>query len=131
MSVKLAYQSEREYNNSKGIILRATFTGKYGTQTVGDLLNLTPSQNQGVDGGISDPKAAYNHILQEPPTTVAILNQNIGGSYVAIIPNAVPTLTNFGLAMYEPGGTEKATAAVYTAPELAGYVDIEVLIPLQ
>jgi hypothetical protein len=130
MAVKLAYQAETEYNNSKGIILRATFTGNYGIKTVGDLLNLNPTQNNGVDGGITDPKAAYNHILGLPPNQIEVLNTNIGGGSVAVIPNAVPTMTNFGLAMYE-AGVEKNSAAAYTAPELAGYVDLLVLIPLQ
>jgi hypothetical protein len=123
MSVKLAYQGEVEYNNSKGIMLKATFVGNYGVNTVGDLLNLLPSQNGGLDGGITDPKGTYNNILSDvPPTEYGILNEDLGGSYVALHPNAAPSLTNLGLIMYEPGGAEKATAAAYTAPELAGSV---------
>ena len=129
MSVKLQYLATLEYNNAKMFALLATFVGTYGVQTVGDLLNLVPSQNNGLDGGITDPKAAYNNILEEPPTVYGILNENLGGSYLGIKPNAVPSLTNFGLQMFEPGGTEKTTAAVYTAGELAGNAIILVGIP--
>lgn len=121
MAVKLAYQGEVEYANTKGIILKATVTGTYGVNTVGDLLNLLPSQNGGVDGGITDPNDAYNfEISNVPPSEYGVLNENFGGSYLALNPNAKPTLTNLGLLMYEPGGTEKATNAAYTAAELAG-----------
>ena len=120
--IKLSYAGEVEYNNNKFMVLKATFVGTYGTAGVGDLLNLTPSQNNGTDGGITDPSLSYDHILEQPPTLYGVLNEDIGGSYVACHANAVPTLTNLGLIMYEPGGTEKTTAAVYTAGELAGSV---------
>jgi len=131
MAVKLAYKAEFEYNNTKFIILAATFVGTYGVAGAGDLLNLTPSQNNGVDGGITDPNFSYNSILEQPPTVYGILNEDIGGSYVALHPNAVPTLKNLGLLMYEPGGTEKTTAAVYTAGELAGSCLLLIGIPGQ
>jgi hypothetical protein len=131
MAVKLSYKSEVQYANTKGIIFQAKFVGNYGVNGVGDLLNFTPTQNNGVDGGITDPGAAYNFMLEQPPTEYGILNEDIGGSYVAIHPNAVPTLTNFGLIMYEPGGAEKATNAAYTASELAGSVSIIVFVPAQ
>lgn len=127
--IKLAYGGEIEYNNTKCIVLNGTFFGTYGVNGVGDLLNLTPSQNQGVDGGIADANSAYNSILELPPNIYGILNENLGGSYVGIKPNAVPTLTNFGLQMFEPGGTEKATNAAYTASELAGSVKLIFAIP--
>lgn len=128
MSINLAYGGELEYNNAKCIVLNATFVGNYGTAGVGDLLNLTPTQAPG-DGGITDPNFAYNNILELPPGIYGILNEDIGGSYVAIHPNAKPTLKNFGLIMYEPGGSEKTTAAAYTAGELAGTVKLLFAIP--
>jgi hypothetical protein len=131
MAVKLAYQSEFQYANTKGIIFKATFTGNYGTNGVGDLLNLTPSQNGGADGGVTDPNSSYYLILEQPPSEYGVLNENLGGSYVAVNPNAKPSLTNFGLLMYEPGGTEKATAAAYTAAELAGVVFLIFFVPAQ
>lgn len=131
MAVALAYAGSTEQNNTKGLIFDATFTGNYGTNGVGDLLNLTPSQNNGTDGGITDPKFSYFEILGQPPTDYGVLNQDLGGSYVAIHPNAAPTLKNFGLLMYEPGGAEKATNAAYTAAELAGKVKLVFWVPLQ
>jgi hypothetical protein len=129
MSVKLQYQSEVEYANTKFLILKATVVGNYGTITIGDLLNLAPSQNGGADGGITDPNNAYNHVLELPPSEYGILNEAFGGSYLALVPNAVPTLTNLGMVMYEPGGIEKATGAAYTAAELAGFAFLLVAIP--
>jgi hypothetical protein len=125
MAVKLAYQGEVQYANTKGIILKATLVGSYGAAAngVGDLMNLNPTQNNGVDGGVTDPLGAYNLIISDvPPSEYGPLNENIGGSYVNIKPNAVPTLANFGLQVYEPGGTEKANGAAYTATELAGSI---------
>lgn len=130
MSVKLAYVSEIQYSNTKGIILKATFVGNYGVNGTGDLLNLAPTQNNGADGGVTDPGFSYNEILEGPPSEFGILNEAIGGSYVAINkPATGATLTNYGLLMYEPGGTEKATAAAYTAGELAGSVLLMFFIP--
>lgn len=131
MSVSLAYQGETERNNTKGLIFKATLTGNYGVNGVGDLLNLTPSQNNGTDGGITDPQFAYNLILDQVPSEYGVLNENVGGSYVAIKPNANPTLKNFGLQVFEPGGAEKATNAAYTAAELAGSLLLVFFVPAQ
>ena len=129
--INLAYVGSIEYNNSKGLIFDATFVGNYGVNGVGDLLNLTPSQNGGADGGITDPFGAYDLIIDQPPSNFGVLNEALGGSYVALLPNAVPTLTNLGMQMYEPGGAEKATNAAYTAAELAGKVKLVFFVPLQ
>lgn len=123
MAVKLAYKGQVQYDNTKAIILKATFVGVYGTNGIGDLLNLLPSQNGGLDGGITDPTDSYDLIISSvPPGEYGPLNEDLGGSYIALHANAVPTLTNLGLLMYEPGGAEKATGAAYTAAELAGSV---------
>lgn len=129
--VKLQYLAEFEFNNSKIFAVLATFFGVYGANGVGDLLNLNPSQNQGADGGITDPKSAYNNILGQVPTLYGKANENLGGSYVGMKPNAAPTLTNLGLQMFEPGGAEKATGAAYTANELAGNVTLFFGLPAQ
>ena len=87
--------------------------------------------------GAPEPLDNRVRIVEVAPSTLAVvrfssvLNEDIGGSYVAIHPNAVPTLKNFGLIMYEPGGSEKATNAAYTASELAGTVLLIFFIPLQ
>ncbi len=127
--VKLAYQSEIQYANTKFLILKATVVGNYGVNGVGDLLNLAPSQNNGADGGITDPLFVYNHVLELPPNEYGVLNEAFGGSYLALVPNAVPSLTNLGMIMYEPGGTEKGTNAAYTPAELAGFAFLLVGIP--
>jgi hypothetical protein len=126
--INLAYQSEGEYNNNKIAIFKATFSKNYGVNGVGDLLNFEPSQNNGVDGGVTDPSQAYFHILTQPTANIFV-SDNLGGSYTQVKPNAVPTLNNCGLQMFEPGGAEKATNAAYTATELAGYTLLMVLIP--
>jgi len=131
MAVALQFVGTTEQNNSKGLIFKATFTGDYGTAGVGDLLNLTPSQNNGTDGGVTDPGFDYDEILEQPPTIYGVLNEALGGSYVNILPNAAPTLKNFGLQMYEPGGAEKGTGVAYSAPELAGSVLLVFYVPLQ
>lgn len=131
MAVQLSYGGEVEYNNTKGLIFNAAFTGNYGTNGVGDLLNMAPYELTSNPTGVLDPNSTYNFILGIPPGDYGILNQNLGGSYCNIKPNAVPTLANFGLQMYEPGGTEKATGAAYTAAELAGSVKIIVFVPRQ
>jgi len=132
MAVQLTYIGEIERNNAKGILLQATFTGVYGVNGVGDLLNLAPYELGANPGGILDPKALYNMILgQVPAIPPGILVENIGGSYCQVKPNAAPTMFNYGLQMFEPGGAEKATAAAYTAAELAGNITLEVFIPEQ
>lgn len=122
MAVALTFLGYTEQNNPKGLAFKAKFTGNYGANGVGDLLDLT---------AISDPNFKYDQPIQEPPTIYGVLNDNLGGSYTNILPNAAPSLTNFGLQMYEPGGAEKATNAAYTAPELAGDVTLVFWLPLQ
>jgi hypothetical protein len=122
--VKATYAGEAERNNTKGLLFKLKFTGNYGVNGVGDLLDLSP-------GAIADPTLSYNLILNQPPSNLGVTNEVLGGSYVALLPNANPTLQNLGVLMYEPGGAEKATNAAYTAAELAGFVEILVFVPLQ
>lgn len=131
MAVQLSYQAEVEYNNSKGLIFKAVFSGNYGVNLIGDLLNMAPFEPTTNPGGILDPQSSYDHILGIPTANIGVFSENLGGSYVQITPNAVPTLQNAGLRMFEPGGAEKATNAAYTATELAGYVLLMVLVPAQ
>ena len=131
MAVALAFAGSIDFNNAKGLMFNATFTGNYGVNGVGDLMNLNPSQNGGADGGVTDPLGGYNLPITFPPSDFGVLNEALGGSYVVILPNANPSLTNFGLQMFEPGGAEKATNAAYTAAELAGTVKLVFFVPLQ
>jgi hypothetical protein len=124
-----SYKGELNYGNTKGILFKLAFSGNYGANGVGDLLNLAPAQTTSNPTGVTDPSLAYNLILEQPPSEIGVFSEQLGGSYVQIQPNAVPTLQNFGLRMYEPGGAEKATNAAYTAAELAGSVLLIVLVP--
>lgn len=129
--INLAYAGELEFNNTKGLLFTATFVGNYGVNGAGDLLNLAPYELSSNPGGITDPALAYNNIIAQPPSKVGVFSESLGGSYVQPKKAAVPSLTNWGLQMYEPGGTEKATNAAYTAAELAGSVTLLILLPLQ
>jgi hypothetical protein len=131
MSVKLQYQGELDFNNTKGILLKGTLVGDYGVNGVGDLLDLAPTQNGGADGGITDPNSSYFSLLEQPTANIFPIGHNLGGSYTNIKPNAAPSLSNTGLVVYEPGGNEKATNAAYTAAELAGNFYLLVLVPSQ
>ena len=122
--VVLTYLGQNHRNNSKGLLFTAKLSGNYGVNGVGDPLNFTPK-------AIKDPKFAYDLVVDTAPESIGILNANLGGSYGAILPNANPSLTNFGLLIYEPGGAEKATNAAYTAAELAGTLTLEVFLALQ
>jgi hypothetical protein len=131
MAVKLAFLSEAEQNNTKGLLFKATFEDNYGTEGVGDLLNLAPVEDDNPDG-VTDPTLSYNLILAQPPTVPpAVISQNLSGYQVQITPNAAPTLKNFGLRMFAPDGTELTTNEAYPAPVLAGDVTLEVFVPLQ
>lgn len=125
------YDGEIEWANSKGLLFKLAFSGDYGQNGVGDLVNLAPYELSTNPNGVQDPKLSYNLLLEQPPSNIGIFNEQLGGSYTQPQPNAVPTLTNLGLRMYEPGGNEKATNAAYTAAELAGSVTLLVLVPLQ
>lgn len=129
--IQATYAGEVEYNNTKGLMFKLTFSGNYGGKGVGDLINLAPVQSGSNPTGVLDPNNAYNLILDQPPKNFGVLNTLLGGSYVGLNPNANPTLKNLGVLMYEPGGAEKDTGAAYTAAELAGSVLMVAFVPLQ
>lgn len=129
--INLAYVGDTEQNNTKGLLFNATFSGTYGVNGVGDLLNLAPSQLGTNPNGITDPKLSYNLILELPPALVGIFSERLGGYYTEPTPNAVPTLQNWGLRMYSPGGVELATGVAYPASVLAGLVVLQIFVPLQ
>ena len=115
--VSLAFQHYTEYNNPAEFIVKATFSGNYGVQGVGDPLNLAVSSAAN-PGGITDPSATYDEILSTPTSDVGVDSENLAGSYCQVKPPAAGTaltLQNLGLQMFEPGGAEKATNAAYTA----------------
>lgn len=129
--VSLSFVKNKQANNPGSFLVKAVFTGNYGTQGVGDLLNLEVASPANTNG-ITDPTSSYDEILATPMTDVGVFSENLGGSYCQIKPPAVGTaltLQNLGLQVFEAGGTEKATAAAYTATELAGYVLLEIMLP--
>lgn len=131
MSVQATYVGTTENNNAKGLLLELTFTGNYGTNGVGDLVNLAPFELSSNPTGVLDPTLSYNNILAEPPENIGVFSEQLGGSYVQLQPNAAPTLTNLGVRVFEPGGVEKVTGVAYTAAELAGNVKLLAFLPLQ
>ena len=129
--ITLSYQGETERNNTKGLLFKAKFVGFYGVNGVGDLLNLAPVEGDNPNG-VTDPYNAYNMILAEPPTMpIGVEAENIGGYYVQVTPNAVPTLFNFGLRVFAPGGTELNSNQAYAAALTGGSVTLLVFVPLQ
>lgn len=131
MAVKLAFIDNTEQNNPKGLLFKATFEGDYGLEGVGDLLNLAPVDSEN-PGGVTDPSLSYNLILAEPPiVNPAVIGQNISGYQAQVTPNAAPTLNNFGLRIFAPGGGELTDNEAYPAELLNGDVTLMVFVPLQ
>lgn len=129
--IQATYAGSTEHDNTKGLLFKLAFSGNYGVNGVGDLVNLAPYEQSSNPNGILDPNVNYDLILVEPPQNVGVFNEALGGSYTQLQPNANPTLANLGVRMFEPGGGEKATNAAYTAAELAGSVTILAFVPLQ
>lgn len=130
MSLALQFDGSLMEDNTKGIYLKGKYTGVYGVNGVGDPVNLSPSQNAGVDGGVSDPNDAYNLIIDQPTAKVFPIGQDLNGYRVQFTPAAVPTLKLAGrLRMYDPTGTELATGAAYSAGVLAGSIELLVSVP--
>jgi hypothetical protein len=128
--IALSYLTEIEFNNSRGILLKAIFSGNYGVNGTGDLLNLNPTQNNGVDGGITDPNFDYNQLLEQPTTTVGVWSESLGGYYCQINTPAVPTLKNIGIRVFSPTGAgELATNAAYAAAITGGSAIFMLLLP--
>ena len=131
MSVQASYAGEVEYNNTKGILLKLAFTLFYGINGVGDLLNLAPYESEQNPTGIKDPLLAYNTIIGAPPKNIGLFNEDLGGGYIQLTPNANPTLANLGVRVFAPGGAELNTNQVYPAAVLNGSAVLEVFLPLQ
>ena len=131
MSVQASYAGEVEYNNTKGILLKLAFTLFYGANGVGDLLNLAPYESEQNPTGIKDPLLAYNTIIGEPPNNIGLFNENLGGWYIQLAPNAAPTLANLGVRVFAPGGAELNTNQAYPAAMLNGSATLQVFLPLQ
>jgi hypothetical protein len=94
-------------SNPDTLLVEATFSGDYGVNGVGDLMDFT---------AISDPKLLGRLALLNltPDTPIQVLSQNIGGYDVQPTFPAAPTLKNFGLRMYL-AGVEILTGVAYNA----------------
>ena len=114
-------------SNPDKIRALAVFSGDYGVQGVGDLLNIAPYDVTNNPTGMTNPK---NIPLPAIPTGLevapSIVDENIGGYYVQPAPLAATGATNgvanttaakngFGLKMFSAEGVELATAAAYAA----------------
>lgn len=128
--VQATFLGTIEHNNSKTLLFQLKFTGNYGANGVGDLLNLAP-YSPANPTGVLDPTCSYNNPIAQVPLAVGVFTDKLGGSWTNPAPNANPTLANLGIIMYEPGGVEKATNAAYTAAELAGFTTLQVVQALQ
>lgn len=124
MAVKATYAGETEHNNTKGLLFKLAFTGTYGVNGVGDLLDLSP-------GAIADPTLSYNLELVYPPNNIGVFSEDLGGSYIQLTPNAVPTLQNLGVRVFAANGNELASNAAYSAAVLAGSAKLMAFVPLQ
>jgi hypothetical protein len=131
--IQATYNGEVEHNNTKGLLFSLAFSGFYGVQGVGDLVNLAPYEQSENNGGVLDPTGSYNLILNEPPINVGVFAEiKTGGYQFALAPNAVPTLTNLGILIYAPGGAELNTNEAYAGALPAGAsITLMVFVPLQ
>lgn len=130
-------------SNPDTIIAAVTFSGDYGTQGVGDLLNLAPYDVNANPTGMTNPKnlplPSIPAGLESAPEVIA---ENIGGYYVQpdpLVPAAGATegvaktlaaKNGIGLRMYAVGGTgELATNAAYAGVVTGGNVLIKIQLP--
>lgn len=127
MAVKLALVGRTPANNPDTILLKATFSGDYGVQGTGDLLNLAAASGEN-PGGITDPDALGVPLPDwAPDLPIEVRSESIGGYYVQ--PTLGTTLQNFALQVYAPGGAELDTDEAYPAAVLDGFVELAVRLP--
>lgn len=130
--INLAFQGTKEHNNGKALLFLMTFVGVYGANSVGDLLNLLPVEPGTNPNGITDPKGGYDQPLAQVPSIAPDVNhEEFSGYYCQVQPNANPTLQNYGIRVYAPGGAELATGAAYPAAMTGGSAMLEVELPNQ
>lgn len=114
-------------SNPDSIDFFVSFSGDYGVNGVGDVLNLAPYDQVNNPGGFTNPEEiplpSIPLSLEEAP---AVLAEDIGGYYVnphPLLPGAASNgvagglnlKTGLHLRQYAPGGGELATNAAYNA----------------
>jgi hypothetical protein len=130
--INLAFKGTKEHNNGKALLFLMTFSGDYGVNGVGDLLDLLPVEPGVNPNGITDPNGTYDQPLAQVPSIAPDVNhEELGGYYCQIQPNAAPSLQNFGVRVYAPGGGELATGAGYPAAVTGGSAMLEIELPNQ
>lgn len=104
------------------LIAKVAFSGNYGIQGAGDLMNLL---------GIKDPNGlgGWAQLAQAPTIPLLHLGENLGGYYTQLTLPVAPSFTDFGVQVFAPGGGELASNAAYPAAVLGGYVLIGIKIP--
>jgi hypothetical protein len=118
-------------SNPDSIDFFVSFSGNYGVNGVGDVLNLAPYDQVNNPGGFTNPN---NIPLPEIPLKLeqapATLGEDIGGYYTnphPLLPGApangvaggLSPKTDVHLRQYAPGGAELATNAAYNAAVIA------------
>lgn len=142
MSVALQVVDVSPASNPDKITLLATFSGDYGENGVGDLLNLAPYSADNNAGGFTNPKEIP---LPELPLgyeqAPAVKAENLGGYYLQPAPmgpaaaatngveDTIAPIHGFGLRMFAPGGAELATDAAYAAAVTEGSALLELSLP--
>ena len=114
-------------SNPDSIDLFVSFSGNYGVNGTGDVLNLAPFDAVNNPGGFTNPQdiplPSLPVSLEQAP---AVLGEDIGGYYVnphpllpGVVANGVASginpKTGVFLRQYAPGGAELATNAAYNA----------------
>lgn len=129
-------------SNPDTITILVTFSGDYGEQGVGDLLNLAPYDVNQNPNGLTNPKniplPSIPAGLEQAPEVYA---ENIDGYYVQpdpLVPaagatngvaNTLAAKNGIGLRMFAPGGGELATNAAYAGGVIGGNVLLKIHLP--
>jgi hypothetical protein len=108
MSVSASVTESPKTLTSFLIFLELLFTGNY--VTGGDTLNLET---------IPQSTAGCSNFI-EPPATIEVIGQNLGGYTAAIVPS--PNLTGYKVQIFN--GDTQLAAGAYPAAVLAGHATV-------
>lgn len=78
---------------------------------------------------IADPEGIGQIPLNNPPlVTPGIFNENMSGYYSEVQKQAAPTLQNYGMRYFQPGGTEVSSGAT-PSQITGGELVLEIVVP--
>src|SRR5215467_14898029 len=100
-------------NKLKEIYVAIVPSGNYSTG--GDTFDLTALKN---------PSFLPDPFLARVPISVGVMNEEMGGNYVGILPGTAPT--NYKIKFYQPGGAE-LTAGAYPAAVTGGTLHLIII----